>query len=198
MSKNQNEDIFNAKIKLEFLNKEVALFRLAKDTPSIYISEHYFGGLKSKIDSIAEIQLETTKDHKRIDKSRKLILDKLQAIEKECLKKLENLSDQERKETNDAFKSLEEFEAKLIKFYSKETSERSEYSEMKHFELELNEKFNEIKKVYFANRSLIFRQEKDCLGQLICIDEYLSQKFERFFLKYFLFHLIHFLSFLFI
>ena len=175
----------NEKQEIELLNTLFKQLNIGIESKNSFIA-NYFTDIRNKVDISAEKSIsknnENVENKHKINENRKIILDKVNLFEKECLDNPKTIT----KDT-ETEKSVENFRAKLGKLNDPETSKKFEYIEMKHLERQFSEKLTEIKKNYLLNKSQVFIEntwDDIKFGKLVCVDnECLNDRCVRYLLK---------------
>ena len=185
-----------SKQKLAKLEQKIKELKLAKESPKIFL-EIFFSEFRRKLYMVIEIliqQKENNINHEKMNEEKMIFLEKTNQFEHECIKnafesrfihsKIVNFQLDDSYNLNKIFQSIEKFESKLKKLNNPKATKKFDYIEIKRLEKEIDEKFNALGKIYFLNKTIIFKEfDIAFLGKLVCIDEYLSDRFSRYFLK---------------
>ena len=185
-----------SKQKLAKLEQKIKELKLAKESPKIFL-ENFFSEFRRKLNMVIEIliqQKENNINHEKMNEEKMIFLEKTNQFEQECIKnafesrfihsKIVNFKLDDSYNLNKIFQSIEKFESKLKKLNNPKATKKFDYIEIKRLEKEIDEKFNALGTIYFLNKTIIFKEfDITFLGKLVCIDEYLSDRFSRYFLK---------------
>jgi hypothetical protein len=139
-------------------------------------------------------QQENNSSKEKMNAEKLIFLDRTNLFEQECTKnafesrfvhsKIVNFQLDDANHLNKIFQSIEKFEIKLKKLNNPKATKKFDYIEIKRLEKELDEKCDAVGRIYFLNKTLLFKEfDIVLLGQLIVFDEYLNERFGRFFLK---------------
>jgi len=189
-----NEDL--SKQKLVKLEKTIQNLKLAKESPKKFL-ENFFTEFRRKLNMVIEILVQQKQDnvnHEKINEEKMIFLERTNLFEQECIKnafenrfvhsKIVNFQLDDAKHLNKIFQSIDKFENKLNKLNCPKTTKKFDYIEIKRLEKEMDENFDSLRKIFFMNKTMIFKEfDIVFLGKLVCIDEYLNERFSRFFLK---------------
>ncbi len=185
-----------SKKKLAKMEQKIKDLKLAKESPKKYL-ENYFNEFRRKLNMVIELliqQQENNSSKEKMNAEKLIFLDRTNLFEQECTKnafesrfvhsKIVNFQLDDANHLNKIFQSIEKFEIKLKKLNNPKATKKFDYIEIKRLEKELDEKCDAVGRIYFLNKTLLFKEfDIVLLGQLIVFDEYLNERFGRFFLK---------------